>query len=56
MTVAIVLVLLTHLLVPLWLIVALWKTDFKSKISWLATVLGFVMYFLYFFIAGAGWD
>ena len=56
MLIGIVLVFLTHLLVPLWLIVELWRRDFKSKVAWLASVLGFGAYILYIFLAGAGWD
>lgn len=56
MIISIVLVLVSHLLVPVWLIVDLWKRRFKSKVSWLASVLGFGAYILYIFLAGAGWD
>ena len=56
MLIGIVLILVTHLLVPLLLIVGLWRSRFKSKVAWLTSVLGFGAYILYFFLAGAGWD
>lgn len=56
MIIGIILVLVSHLLVPVWLIVDLWKRRFKSKVSWLASVFGFGAYILYIFLAGASWD
>lgn len=56
MIIGIILILVTHLLVPVWLTVDLWRRRFKSKVSWLASVLGFGAYILYIFLAGAGWD
>ncbi|MGF1473256.1 MAG: peptidoglycan DD-metalloendopeptidase family protein [Rubrobacteraceae bacterium] len=47
---------MAHLLVPLWLILDLWRRHFESRISWLASVLGFGAYILYIFLAGQGWD
>lgn len=55
MLINIVIIIGTHLIVPLLLIWGLWRGEFKSRTSWLATMLGSGAYTLYFFLAGAGW-
>ena len=55
MVIGVVLALVSHLLVPVWLIVDLWRRRFKSKVSWLASVLGFGAYIFYIFLAGGAW-
>lgn len=55
MIIGIVVAFVAHLLVPLWFIVGLWRSRFESKVSWLASVLGFGSYIFYISLAGAGW-
>jgi len=50
-----IIVLALHVLVPLLFIVALWRGDYNSKLSWLASVLGYGAYIIYLFLFGAGW-
>ncbi len=50
-----IIVLALQVLVPLLFIVALWRGDYNSKLSWLASVLGYGAYIIYLFLFGAGW-
>jgi hypothetical protein len=56
---AVVMLLVTHLLLPAWLIVSLWKGSASgkvpSKVSWLSGVLGSGAYVTYFLLVGR-WD
>lgn len=55
MIISIVVIFVAHVLVPVLLIVGLWRGRFKSKIAWLAATLGYGSYILFMFLAGAGW-
>src|ERR671916_3414005 len=59
MILAVVMLLVTHLLLPAWLIVSLWKGSASgkvpSKVSWLSGVLGSGAYVSYFLLVGR-WD
>lgn len=55
MVINVVVTFVSHLLIPLLFIVGLWRGRFKSKLFWLAGVLGFGAYIFYIFLAGAGW-
>ena len=52
----VVVLLLSHVVVPWLFVVSLWRDRSPSKVVWLTRVLGYGTYILYLVLAGAGWS